>query len=51
MKLTKKMDDYYDANFEADCPKFVDFTVPQNLEDNADEWFSKFGLKDLHRAA
>ena len=35
------MDDYIDAAFEADAPKYVDFAEPQDLQDNADEWFGK----------
>ena len=39
------MTDYIDEVFEADCPQYVDFTEPQPLQDNADEWFSKFKIQ------
>ncbi|XP_022108110.1 targeting protein for Xklp2 homolog [Acanthaster planci] len=35
-----EMMDYVDEVYEMDCPKFVDFTVPQDVDDNADEWFN-----------
>ena len=35
---------YVDDLYEMDCPKFVDFNVPQDMNDNADEWFSKFTI-------
>ncbi|XP_033625483.1 targeting protein for Xklp2 homolog [Asterias rubens] len=31
---------YVDDLYEMDCPKFVDFNVPQDMNDNADEWFN-----------
>nr|E2RYF8.1 RecName: Full=Targeting protein for Xklp2 homolog; Short=TPX2 homolog; AltName: Full=Microtubule-associated protein TPX2 homolog [Patiria pectinifera]BAJ24842.1 microtubule-associated protein homolog-like [Patiria pectinifera] len=35
-----EMMEYVDDVYEMDCPKFVDFSVPQVVDDNADEWFN-----------
>lgn len=31
----------FDENYEYNCPRFVDFSVPHVIDDNADEFFGK----------